>query len=68
MLRFAQLQLRNREAAEDLVQESIEAALRKSSSFAGQSALKTLRQAMQRYAEGKAISGDPGVGPRDTQS
>lgn len=41
MLRFAQLQLRNVETAEDLVQESIEAALRKSSSFAGQSTLKT---------------------------
>jgi RNA polymerase sigma-70 factor (ECF subfamily) len=41
MLRFAQLQLRHSETAEDLVQESIEAALRKSSSFAGQSTLKT---------------------------
>ena len=41
MLRFAQLQLRNSESAEDLVQESIEAALRHSSSFAGQSTLKT---------------------------
>lgn len=41
VLRFAQLQLRNRETAEDVVQEPIEAALRKSSSFAGQSALKT---------------------------
>jgi RNA polymerase sigma-70 factor (ECF subfamily) len=41
MLRFAQLQLRNTETAEDLVQEAIEAALRKSSSFAGQSTLKT---------------------------
>lgn len=41
MLRFAQLQLRNSETAEDLVQESIEAALRKASSFAGQSTLKT---------------------------
>lgn len=41
MLRFAELQLRNAETAEDLVQESIEAALRKSSSFAGQSTLKT---------------------------
>ena len=41
MLRFAQLQLRHRETAEDLVQESIEAALRKASSFAGQSTLKT---------------------------
>ena len=41
MLRFAQLQLRDRDTAEDLVQESIEAALRKSSSFAGQSTLKT---------------------------
>lgn len=41
MLRFAELQLRNKEVAEDLVQESIEAALRKSSSFAGQSTLKT---------------------------
>ncbi|MFZ2650592.1 MAG: sigma-70 family RNA polymerase sigma factor [Burkholderiaceae bacterium] len=41
MLRFAQLQLRNAETAEDLVQESIEAALRKASSFAGHSTLKT---------------------------
>ena len=41
MLRFAQLQLRNTETAEDLVQESIEAALRHSSTFAGQSTLKT---------------------------
>lgn len=41
MLRFADLQLRDRDTAEDLVQESIEAALRKSSSFAGQSTLKT---------------------------
>ncbi len=41
MLRFAELQLRNSETAEDVVQESIEAALRKSTSFAGQSTLKT---------------------------
>jgi len=41
MLRFAQLQLRNRETAEDMVQEAIEAALRKASSFAGNSSLKT---------------------------
>jgi len=41
MLRFARLQLRNDATAEDLVQESIEAALRKSSSFAGQATLKT---------------------------
>ncbi|MCK6419424.1 MAG: sigma-70 family RNA polymerase sigma factor [Aquabacterium sp.] len=41
MLRFAQLQLRDHAAAEDMVQESIEAALRKSSSFTGQSTLKT---------------------------
>lgn len=41
MLRFAQLQLRDHGAAEDLVQEAIEAALRKASSFAGQSTLKT---------------------------
>lgn len=41
LLRFAKLQLRNHETAEDVVQESIEAALRKSSSFAGQSSLKT---------------------------
>lgn len=41
MLRFAQLQLRNSEIAEDMVQEAIEAALRKSSSFAGKSTLKT---------------------------
>ena len=41
MLRFAHLQLRNAESAEDLVQESIEAALRHSSTFAGRSTLKT---------------------------
>ncbi len=41
MLRFARVQLRNLETAEDLVQDSIEAALRHSSSFAGQSTLKT---------------------------
>ncbi len=41
MLRFAQLQLRNSETAEDMVQDAIEAALRHSSSFAGQSTLKT---------------------------
>jgi RNA polymerase sigma-70 factor (ECF subfamily) len=41
MLRFADLQLRDRALAEDLVQEAIEAALRKSSSFNGQSTLKT---------------------------
>lgn len=41
MLRFARLQLRNAEAAEDMVQEAIEAALRHGSSFSGQSSLKT---------------------------
>lgn len=41
MFRFAQLQLRNTETAEDMVQEAIEAALRHASSFAGQSSLKT---------------------------
>lgn len=41
MFRFAQLQLRDRDAAEDLVHEAIEAALRKASSFAGRSTLKT---------------------------
>lgn len=41
MLKFAQLQLRHAETAEDLVQESIEAALKQSSSFAGRSTLKT---------------------------
>lgn len=41
MSRFALLQLRNIENAEDIVQESIEAALRKSSTFSGRSSLKT---------------------------
>lgn len=41
MLRFARLQMRNAEHAEDMVQETIEAALRHASSFAGQSTLKT---------------------------
>ena len=41
MLRFALMQLRDAGAAEDLVQESIEAALRKASSFGGRSSLRT---------------------------
>ena len=41
MLRFARLQLRNSETAEDLVQEATEAALRHAASFAGNSTLKT---------------------------
>lgn len=41
MLRFAELQLRDSHAAEDVVQESIEAALVHSTKFAGQSTLKT---------------------------
>ena len=41
MLRFARLQLRDAAAAEDIVQESLEAALRRASTFAGQSVLKT---------------------------
>lgn len=41
MLRFAKLQLRNAELAEDVVQDSIESALRHSASFAGQASLKT---------------------------
>lgn len=41
MLRFTRLQLRDDDMAEDLVQEAIEAALRKSDSFTGQSSLKT---------------------------
>lgn len=41
MLRFAEMQLRNHDLAEDLVQEAIEAALRNSATFAGKSSLKT---------------------------
>lgn len=41
MLRFAQLQLRDRETAEDMVQEALEAALRNPQSFTGRSSLKT---------------------------
>ena len=41
MLRFAELQLRDPHAAEDVVQESIEAALRRASTFSGQATLKT---------------------------
>lgn len=41
MFRFARLQVGNPELAEDLVQESIEAALRNASSFSGKSTLKT---------------------------
>lgn len=41
MLRFARLQLRNADAAEDLVQDAMELALRTAESFAGRSSLKT---------------------------
>lgn len=41
MFRFAQLQLRDSETAEDMVQEAIEAALRNAHTFAGNSSLKT---------------------------
>ncbi len=41
MLRFAELQLRDTDAAEDVVQDAIEAALRNSSGFSGRAALKT---------------------------
>lgn len=41
MLRFAALRLRDPATAEDLVQESIEVALRKAATFAGQSSVKT---------------------------
>lgn len=41
MLRFADLQLRDSHAAEDVVQESFEAALKHAGTFAGQSTLKT---------------------------
>jgi RNA polymerase sigma-70 factor, ECF subfamily len=41
MLRFAQLQLRDSHAAEDVVQEAIEAALKNATTFAGGSTLKT---------------------------
>ena len=41
MLRFADLHLRDSHAAEDVVQESIEAALKHAGTFAGQSTLKT---------------------------
>ncbi|MCB1957455.1 MAG: sigma-70 family RNA polymerase sigma factor [Rhodocyclaceae bacterium] len=41
MLRFAQLQLRDAGAAEDMVQEALFSAMKYESSFAGRSALKT---------------------------
>lgn len=41
MIRFAQLHVHDRALAEDVVQDAIESALRKSSSFAGRSSLKT---------------------------
>lgn len=41
MLRFAKLQLGNKEAAEDMVQEAMESALRHLNGFSGQSSLKT---------------------------
>lgn len=41
MLRFAELQLRDRSIAEDVVQEAIEAALAGARGFAGRAALKT---------------------------
>jgi len=41
MIRFAQLQLRDTGAAEDMVQEALLAAMKHESSFAGRAALKT---------------------------
>lgn len=41
MLRFAEIQLRDRDIAEDMVQEAVEAALRSAAAFTGQSSLKT---------------------------
>lgn len=41
MLRFAELQLRDVHAAEDVVQEAIEAALRRASTYSAQASLKT---------------------------
>lgn len=41
MLRFARLQLRDAHAAEDMVQDAIEAALNAAESFAGRSSVKT---------------------------
>lgn len=41
MLKFARLQVRNAEVAEDMVQEAMEAALKQSAAFEGRSALKT---------------------------
>lgn len=41
MLRFARLQLRDAAAAEDMVQDAIEAALNAAASFAGRSSVKT---------------------------
>ena len=41
MLRFAKLQLGNRETAEDTVQEAMESALRHLEGFSGQSSIKT---------------------------
>lgn len=41
MVRFAVLQLRNRAAAEDVVHEAIEAAIRRADSFEGGASLKT---------------------------
>lgn len=41
MIRFAQLQLRDAGAAEDMVQEALLAAMKHESSFAGRAALKT---------------------------
>jgi len=41
MLRFAQLQLRDAAAAEDMVQEALVAAMNNSTTFAGRAALKT---------------------------
>lgn len=49
MLRFARSQLRDKDSAEDLVQDSIEAALLGKAPFAGQSSLKTWVFAILRH-------------------
>ncbi|WP_085316134.1 sigma-70 family RNA polymerase sigma factor [Derxia lacustris] len=49
MLRFARLQVRDSAAAEDLVQDAIESALRGAAGFAGRSSLKTWVFSILRY-------------------
>ncbi|HTQ73927.1 MAG TPA: sigma-70 family RNA polymerase sigma factor [Burkholderiales bacterium] len=74
LLRFALLQLRDRSAAEDAVQETLLAAIQGASQFAGQSSVRTwligilkhkIIDSIRKAARERPIEGPPGDDARD---